>query len=108
MKNTRNLVITNGIPKNTIKFMAGKQSALEIGFNPNTNRLILTENDVKFGEGNRIENYVGITIKKKTGNNPYIAVNFSGEEKLLHVFLPDEKDSLWSHEHFLQSSFLLE
>ena len=80
---TRNLVITNGIPKNTIKFMAGKQSALEIGFNPNTNRLILTENDVKFGEGNRIENYVGITIKKKTGNNPYIAVNFSGEEKPL-------------------------
>ena len=80
---TRNLVITNGIPKNTIKFMAGKQSALEIGFNPNTNRLILTENDVKFGEGNRIENYVGITIKKKTGNNPYIAINFSGEEKPL-------------------------
>ena len=80
---TRNLVITNGIPKNTIKFMAGKQSALEIGFDPNTNRLILTENDVKFGEGNRIENYVGITIKKKTGNNPYIAVNFSGEEKPL-------------------------
>ena len=80
---TRNLVITNGIPKNTIKFMAGKQSALEIGFNPNTNRLILTENDVKFGEGNRVENYVGITIKKKTGNNPYIAVNFSGEEKPL-------------------------
>ena len=80
---TRNLVITNGIPKNTIKFMAGNQSALEIGFDPNTNRLILTENDVKFGEGNRIENYVGITIKKKTGNNPYIAVNFSGEEKPL-------------------------
>ena len=80
---TRNLVITNGIPKNTIKFMAGNQSALEIGFNPNTNRLILTENDVKFGEGNRIENYVGITIKKKTGNNPHIAVNFSGEEKPL-------------------------
>ena len=80
---TRNLVITNGIPKNTIKFMAGNQSALEIGFNPNTNRLILTENNVKFGEGNRIGNYVGITIKKKTGNNPHIAVNFSGEEKPL-------------------------
>ena len=78
---TRNLVITNGIPKNTIKFMAGNQSVLEIGFDPNTNRLILTKNDIKFGEGNNNNNYVGITIKKKTGNNPHIAVNFSGNEK---------------------------
>ena len=78
---TRNLVITNGIPKNRIKFMAGNQSVLEIGFDPNTNRLILTKNDIKFGEGNDNNNYVGITIKKKTGNNPHIAVNFSGNEK---------------------------
>ena len=78
---TRDLVITNGIPKNTIKFTAENQSVLEIGFNPDTNRLILTENDVKFGEGNNNNNYVGITIKKKTGNNPHIAVSFSGNEK---------------------------
>uniref|UniRef100_UPI0025EDBAD1 bacterial Ig-like domain-containing protein n=1 Tax=uncultured Clostridium sp. TaxID=59620 RepID=UPI0025EDBAD1 len=78
---TRNLVITNGIPKNTIKFMAGNQSVLEIGFDPNTNRLILTKNDVKFGEGNNNNNYVGITIKKKTESNSNITVNFSGEEK---------------------------
>ena len=79
---TRNLVITNGIPKNTIKFMAGNQSVLEIGFDPNNNnRLILKENDIKFGEGNNNNNYVGITIKKKTGNNPHINVNFSGNEK---------------------------
>ena len=37
---TRNLVITNGIQKNTIKFMDGNSSILEIGFNPNTNKLI--------------------------------------------------------------------
>ena len=79
---TRNLVITNGIPKNTIKFMAGNQSVLEIGFDPNNNnRLILKENDIKFGEGNNNNNYVGITIKKKTGNNPHINVSFSGNEK---------------------------
>ena len=82
---TRNLVITNGIPKNTIKFMAGNQSVLEIGFDPNNNnRLILKENDIKFGEGNNNNNYVGITIKKKTGNNPHINVNFSGNEKPRH------------------------
>ena len=80
---TRDLVITNGIPKNTIKFMGGNQSVLEIGFDPNNNRLILKENNIKFGEGNSNNNYVGITIKKKTGNNPYIAVNFSGNEKPL-------------------------
>ena len=78
---TRELVITNGIPKNTIKFMVGNQSVLEIGFNPNTNRLILTENDIKFGEGNNNNNYVGITIKKQTGNDSNITVNFSGNEK---------------------------
>ena len=82
---TRNLVITNGIPKNTIKFMTGNQSVLEIGFDPNNNnRLILKENDIKFGEGNNNNNYVGITIKKKTGNNPHINVNFSGNEKPRH------------------------
>ena len=80
---TRDLVITNGIPKNTIKFMGGNQSVLEIGFDPNNNRLILKENNIKFGEGNSNNNYVGITIKKKTGNNPHIAVNFSGNEKPL-------------------------
>ena len=80
---TRDLVITNGIPKNTIKFMGGNQSVLEIGFDPNTKKLTFKENNIKFGEGNSNNNYVGITIKKKTGNNPYIAVNFSGNEKPL-------------------------
>ena len=80
---TRDLVITNGIPKNTIKFTGGNQSVLEIGFDPNTKKLTFKENNIKFGEGNSNNNYVGITIKKKTGNNPYIAVNFSGNEKPL-------------------------
>lgn len=79
---TRNLVITNGIQKNTIKFMDGNSSILEIGFNPNTNKLILNGYNYQFGPGNRISNYVGITIKKKgqsTSSN--ITAQFTGNEK---------------------------
>ena len=79
---TRNLVITNGIQKNTIKFADGNSSILEIGFNPNTNKLILNGYNYQFGPGNRISNYVGITIKKKgqsTSSN--ITAQFTGNEK---------------------------
>ena len=79
---TRNLVITNGIQKNTIKFMDGNSSILEIGFNPNTNKLILNGYNYQFGPGNRISNYVGITIKKKgqsTSSN--ITAQFTVNEK---------------------------
>ena len=79
---TRNLVITNGIQKNTIKFMDGNSSILEIGFNPNTNKLILNGYNYQFGPGNAISNYVGITIKKKgqsTSSN--ITAQFTGNEK---------------------------
>ncbi len=79
---TRNLVITNGIQKNTIKFSDGNSSILEIGFNPNTNKLILNGYNYQFGPGNRISNYVGITIKKKgqsTSSN--ITAQFTGNEK---------------------------
>lgn len=79
---TRNLVITNGIQKNTIKFSDGNSSILEIGFNPNTNKLILNGYNYQFGPGNAISNYVGITIKKKgqsTSSN--ITAQFTGNEK---------------------------
>lgn len=79
---TRNLVITNGIQKNTIKFADGNSSILEIGFNPNTNKLILNGYNYQFGPGNAISNYVGITIKKKgqsTSSN--ITAQFTGNEK---------------------------
>lgn len=79
---TRNLVITNGIQKNIIKFSDGNSSILEIGFDPNTNKLILNGYNDKFGPGNTISNYVGITIKKKgqsTSSN--ITAQFTGNEK---------------------------
>lgn len=79
---TRNLVITNGIQKNTIKFSNGNSSILEIGFDPNNNKLILKGYDEKFGPGNKISNYAGITIKKKgqsTSSN--ITATFAGEGK---------------------------
>lgn len=79
---TRNLVITNGIQKNTIKFMDGNSSILEIGFNPNTNKLILHGYNYQFGPGNAISNYAGITIKKKgqsTSSN--ITAQFTGNER---------------------------
>lgn len=79
---TRNLVITNGIQKNTIKFMDGNSSILEIGFNPNTNKLILKGYNSQFGPGNRISNYAGITIKKKTeSGSSNITAQFTGNEK---------------------------
>lgn len=79
---TRNLVITNGIQKNTIKFADGNSSILEIGFNPNTNKLILHGYNYQFGPGNAISNYAGITIKKKgqsTSSN--ITAQFTGNER---------------------------
>lgn len=79
---TRKLEITNGIQKNTIKFSNGNSSILEIGFDPNNNKLILKGYDEKFGPGNKISNYAGITIKKKgqsTSSN--ITATFAGEDK---------------------------
>ena len=79
---TRNLVITNGIQKNTIKFSNGNSSILEIGFDPNNNKLILKGYNEKFGPGNTISNYAGITIKKKTeSGSSNITATFAGEGK---------------------------
>ena len=76
---TRKLVITNGIDKNRISFKGTDGEVIGIGFDHANNRLVISNENKAFGEGN-VSGYVRIAIKRDENTYAVRPVEFNVSE----------------------------
>lgn len=76
---TRKLVITNGIDKNRISFKGTDGEVIGIGFDHANNRLVISNENKAFGEGN-VSGYVRIAIKRDDNTYAVNRVEFNVNE----------------------------
>ena len=76
---TRKLVITNGIDKNRISFKGTDGEVIGIGFDHANNRLVISNENKAFGEGN-VSGYVRIAIKRDENTYAVGPVGFNVSE----------------------------
>lgn len=76
---TRKLVITNGIDKNRISFKGVDGEVIGIGFNHANNRLVISNKNKAFGEGD-VSGYVRIAIKSADNTYAVGPVEFNVNE----------------------------
>ena len=76
---TRKLVITNGIDKNRISFKGVDGEVIGIGFDHANNRLVISNENKAFGEGN-VSGYVRIAIKRADNSYAVNPIRFNVNE----------------------------
>lgn len=81
---SRDIIISNGIDKNTIKVIGNSQNneVLQIGFDHITNRLIVTTYDRHFQGGSAGNGYFKILIERPNSTtNPVEEISFNAKEQ---------------------------